>query len=853
MKPTAAPEVISPAYKETPRFDTDIDYLLGLGCLMIGSIVLLASSRTIGSDMDFILDLSFVLNYVIFIFYGTWLLGTGKMEFFWKSQKKEFQPHRLLLWILGIVSCFTLNRELPVFNESAPWLSVAVIISAAVCILIKWENSLPHIAKKVLFLLLGTSTILWLYFAIYLMPLYLISVPAILAFGISIHTFIPAILPFGHIRILFQKWKSYRLPILAGVAVPLLFCLYFSIQWNRTTFKIREVNQDITLKSSELPAWAVLGQMLDDNWISEKIIKGDLLYQTPQPGFNPFPGNNNLAEISRHDPLIYIASLFSQETGIAAPDRIKLLEVLFDARHSTQERNWSGRNLRIENVLTHARIYPEYRLAYTEKTLSIRNHATSNFSQQEALYTFHLPEGSVVSSLSLWINGKEEKGYLTSQTKADSAYKTIVGVEMRDPAVIHWQEGYTVKIRVFPCTPEETRRFKVGVTSPLKVEEEQLVYENIYFQGPGTVTATETVKLDFPSSARLISMPFQSETSEPNTMLAKGGYKQFWEARFKKTPLASTGFTFGGKSYLVEPYREIVAPAEIKTFYLDINKNWSKSEFDELYNLLKNSDLQIYDGAWLKLTANNKDAMFNSQSKKRYTLFPVHKVRDPNAALLITKGTIASPILKDIKGSLFGDMLKNKHFNGLKLKTFNIGDELSPYFKTLTELRIVHCERKELKEINKMISEHTFPVNPETETADNQAIVRIDRGDMLIRETDKPVKQNAPDHLLRLFAYNKIMRQIGEKYLDESYMKASEINSALIDQAAKANIVTPVSSLIVLETQKDYERFDIKKSKNSLDNASIKNSGAVPEPHEWVLIILFALLVTFYTLRNYVL
>ncbi len=124
---------------------------------------------------------------------------------------------------------------------------------------------------------------------------------------------------------------------------------------------------------------------------------------------------------------------------------------------------------------------------------------------------------------------------------------------------------------------------------------------------------------------------------------------------------------------------------------------------------------------------------------------------------------------------------------------------------------------------------------------------------MLIRETDQPVKQNAPDHLLRLFAYNQIMRQIGEKYLDESYMKASEINSALIDQAAKANIITPVSSLIVLETQKDYELFDIKKSKNSLDNASIKNSGAVPEPHEWVLIILFALLVIFYTLRNYVL
>ena len=59
----------------------------------------------------------------------------------------------------------------------------------------------------------------------------------------------------------------------------------------------------------------------------------------------------------------------------------------------------------------------------------------------------------------------------------------------------------------------------------------------------------------------------------------------------------------------------------------------------------------------------------------------------------------------------------------------------------------------------------------------------------------------------------------------------------LIDRAKEAYVVTPVSSLVTLETQKDYERFDIEApGKNSLKNASIKQSGAVPEPHEWVLI-----------------
>jgi hypothetical protein len=54
----------------------------------------------------------------------------------------------------------------------------------------------------------------------------------------------------------------------------------------------------------------------------------------------------------------------------------------------------------------------------------------------------------------------------------------------------------------------------------------------------------------------------------------------------------------------------------------------------------------------------------------------------------------------------------------------------------------------------------------------------------------------------------------------------------------KSFIVTPVSSLIVLETDKDYDDMGIDENKNSLLNATKKGKGAVPEPHEWVMIIL---------------
>jgi XrtN system VIT domain protein len=105
---------------------------------------------------------------------------------------------------------------------------------------------------------------------------------------------------------------------------------------------------------------------------------------------------------------------------------------------------------------------------------------------------------------------------------------------------------------------------------------------------------------------------------------------------------------------------------------------------------------------------------------------------------------------------------------------------------------------------------------------------------------EKAVENNAPDHLARLFAYNNIMRRVGANYFNDDY-----INESLIDEAATAYVVSPVSSLIVLETLEDYNRFGIHNQDNSLLNASKNSSGAVPEPHEWALIILFLLFVTY--------
>ena len=117
---------------------------------------------------------------------------------------------------------------------------------------------------------------------------------------------------------------------------------------------------------------------------------------------------------------------------------------------------------------------------------------------------------------------------------------------------------------------------------------------------------------------------------------------------------------------------------------------------------------------------------------------------------------------------------------------------------------------------------------------------------MLIASTASPATATASDHLLRLFAYNDIMRKVGS-----DYAKPEALREDLVAAAKQANVVTPLSSLVVLETQQDYERFGITASKDSLKNASIHSSGAVPEPHEWLLILTAVLVMVAFLVKSH--
>ena len=219
--------------------------------------------------------------------------------------------------------------------------------------------------------------------------------------------------------------------------------------------------------------------------------------------------------------------------------------------------------------------------------------------------------------------------------------------------------------------------------------------------------------------------------------------------------------------------------------------------------------------------------------------------------MLITKGPATGPVLADLKDDVFAENMTRAAKQAGQLHTFSLDNQLSPMLRSLAELRVLAVMSGTVAELVQTVFGQKLFVT----TAEQPGTIAIPQAGVVIREMtisgektheNGAVEKNTsekvstatlvPDHLVQFFTYNALMQQVGRRYFDTSYRD----DAGLQKQALQAHILSPVSTLIVLETQADYDRFGIKRDPNDLDNATLKSDGAVPEPHEWAMLLLLA-------------
>jgi XrtN system VIT domain protein len=790
----------------------------------------------IGSKYDFeSFEMISVINLIIVLPYAV-ILSFNVLRN--KEKYQHLIPFLFLNWFIG---CFSANILINIFENLPIWVYCTTFLFCFSNFVIysgikdKYINIFSYFIN-------GFSCLLILYYAIFLIPLSFISLIGIIVLGIGFYGLVPGIVIITHAFILSKvilDHKRNMYAFCAGIGSVLFGFILFAILLNIESQKVNRYSITKTFdENNDLPAYIRISQNLKPNFFNEILLKKNIVYTATDEfftlrGLDGIGRNRQYNERKTHNPFLNIAYHFTENLNLSTDDQINILKSNFDKRLETEEQLWSGRDLITKNIKEDVKIYPNERLAYTEITMDITCDEKS-WGQKEAIYSFQLPEGSVATSLSLWVNGKERKGVLTTKEKAKAAYNQIVGVEARDPSLMQWKEGNRVTVRVFPVTNEMPRTFKCGFTTPLKVKDTEMTYQSLNIKGPNINNAATISRIQI--SGNIAFEASKDFDFENNYYINNSKGLDEWHAELplSKEPVSNV-FVWKNKSYEAKPIQKEkirFSPSEI---ILDLTNNWNIEEVLTLLQIPNKKYFVIINNTKQEINTTNCEYIFDQFQELNYSLLPLFKLE--NNSLIITKcGTFSSNFeelessdyLKKIKSST-----KNKH-----LKVINISDEINPFWQTVKEQRYVEYLQTDIKNCSSLINTNNFV---KFKTFENS--INIETAGIAILENPVPEETTSKgsNHLYRMFCFGKVLNDQVE--IQNDTLKQNKY----VDLAKDANIVTPISSLIVLETDEDYKNNGIEKNIDTLGNASINNDGSVPEPHEWLLIIIgFATLLFYY-------
>jgi len=822
-------------------------YPLGLVVLILSFVWYLYANRLQDGHRNLDFSASFWVCYVTTICYTILILAENGIR--WARLKNSDNRLWTIALSLFTISAFALNKTVTVFAPFPAWLNLYTLSLVFTSLLFPYRHKMHEKLQYIFAFLCGGNIALALYLTIFIGPLHIYGFLLFFALGVPLHALVPMLWLINYIVIWLKvnDLTHIRKFLWIGIMLPFAILGIFLYKWNQVQTTLKASQKEYVEKmDNSLPQWVFLAQRLPDDMLTEMILMSPA---KAQPIFW-LDGHFGLLSQFGHDfkmehnPLSTTAEAFYGKLDIPAEDIFKILETKYDARHQTSRRLWRGDDLMTKKVKTEVQMFPSFRLAHIDKTITVHNdpflsendNTWIDNTQQEAVYTFHLPQGAVVSGLSLWVDGVERASRLTTKHKADSAYVNIVGVQRRDPCLLHWQEGNRVTVTVFPCTPKENRVFRMGITAPLVLKKDKLVLENLWFEGPTTEKAAEEIMVSFGKGEKgELDAPWAFHKKDAQTFDYQGLFKPYWEISVTKQPLSNSSFTFGNNRYHLEQLdlkTEEFSPEEI---ILDINRNWSAADLLLVKEIIGKRKTFVFLPEKTLLTMENISEIYFKMLKYRFSLLPIYQIEDRDKTLIISKSSHQSPLLEDIKESEFAQKSANFYAQSSPIRFYNLSEnELSPYWQSLKQLRIIHYASGNFATLSNYLAKNQFPMDYE---AGNR--VSLPESQMCIVKDsssaeDTPNITKASNFVMRLYAYNDLLKSIGRKYFEKD-----SFEDAWVRKAEEAYVVSPISSLIVLETEDDYNKMGIKENKNTIGNSLLpSNAGAVPEPHEWALILI---------------
>lgn len=769
------------------------------------------------------------------------LLLSGRLR-----QGRDGLPLVVLFLLMFLVSAFALNEEMRIMDASALWLKSILLSSMLVTALFALRLRLPRWLQQAGMVLYTAGFWLMVYFTIYLFPILVWGIIGSVALGLGMHAFVPMLLAYYMYR-LWSQWVAIT-PGLKWVsavttALILIWVAAYCIAWNRVQHKMDSAFAAASLQTEPLlPPWLQALQAVPHGSFQQQVILQDFAFSTPEHnGAIHFLGGRraNQGFTVVHDPLVMTALFLGGKSIVPPEDRKRMLEVLQTNELSSIERLWSGDDLSTTHIDIKAEVWPHMRMSYTEYTFTVANHAIRYFegsNQQEAIYAVQLPQDAVVTALSLWMGDVEEKALVATRQKAEAAYTTIVGREKRDPSLVQWSEGNQVLLRVFPVPAEGFRKFKIGVTAPLLLQDGRMVQQGLTIHGPSLEHTTTHMQLWRHGSPLLNPQAPQAFSSpQPGIFVYQGKYMPQQHITWPYTPIEPHSISLQGLTYNLQERVPALQPVRWQRVYADVNAAWSHQEWEQLLKAAQHYEVYVWNLGMVRVTPHNQQQLFDQLQQLSFSMFPTFAIPAPAHSLVISKQSGPTPSIAQLTG-------EHAHWRkmaippqGEKCLWFQVGAGNTMYLCGLRQRGLLRYASGTFSDALVRLRQQVFEEDLNTLEA-----VYLHESHMRIAPVDMPHGSRAPDHALRLYTYHRVLQAgvVGQQHQAR--------HAQLTEAALYAQVVSPLSSMVVLETQRDYNRFDITDQSEGLQQAALQNSGAVPEPHEWALLILSLVCLAIY-------
>jgi len=141
----------------------------------------------------------------------------------------------------------------------------------------------------------------------------------------------------------------------------------------------------------------------------------------------------------------------------------------FDTDHGGTEVGGRLKGLDIISSRIDGSISGDDAVAYLEWTVEFRNTGSID---REARLQLALPPGGVVSRATLWVNGEEREAAYGGRGEVRAAYQRVAVQQRRDPLLVTTKGGDRVLAQAFPVPRNGgTIKFKLGITAPLEMKD----------------------------------------------------------------------------------------------------------------------------------------------------------------------------------------------------------------------------------------------------------------------------------------------------------------------------------------------------------------------------------------------